>query len=123
MTSAGQQAKLPAGTKIYPSGSTLTGTEGCTTNRYHTDGIPVVVIDFSGQPSAGSVQVTRHPITGGNFQDAPYYLDLNSGQLIQNLGPIYGNGAYEVQLAYNYNLGQQKTVNANFTLGRNCPYQ
>ena len=44
VTSMGSKAQLPAGTKIYPSGSTLTGTEGCPTNQYHTDGEPVVVI-------------------------------------------------------------------------------
>src|ERR1700683_5821920 len=61
VAAAGPQAKLPAGTKIYPPGSKITGTEGCSTNRYHTDGQPILIIDYTGRPTAGSVQVTRHP--------------------------------------------------------------
>jgi hypothetical protein len=66
----GAGAKLPAGTKIYPSGSQITGTEGCPTNQYKTDGLPVVVIDYSGRPTAGSVTVVRHPATGGTFTNS-----------------------------------------------------
>ncbi len=67
VSSMGSRAKLQDGTKIYPSGSTLRGTEGCPTNRYHTDGIPVVVIDYAGRPTAGNVQGTRHPCDRRQF--------------------------------------------------------
>ncbi|HEY4741664.1 MAG TPA: hypothetical protein VIH76_13800 [Candidatus Acidoferrales bacterium] len=116
----GAGAKLPAGAKIYPSGSQLTGTEGCPTNQYKTDGQPMAVIDYSGRPTAASVTVTRHPATGGAFTDAPYYLDLNSGRTLQNLGPIFDNGTYEVRFSYNFNQGAQKTLSASFVLARNC---
>ena len=33
VTGQHSNAKIPAGTKIYPSGSTLTGTEGCSTTE------------------------------------------------------------------------------------------
>jgi hypothetical protein len=116
----GAGAKLPEGTKIYPSGSKLTGTEGCPTNQYKTDGLPMAVIDYSGRPTAGSVTVVRHPATGGTFTNAPYYLDLNAGRTLQNLGPIFDNGTYEVQFSYSFNQGAQKTLSATFVLARNC---
>jgi hypothetical protein len=116
----GAGAKLPAGAKIYPSGSQITGTEGCPTNQYKTDGLPVAVIDYSGRPTAGSVTVVRHPATGGTFTNAPYYLDLNSGRTLQNLGPIFDNGTYEIQFSYSFNQGAQKTLSATFVLARNC---
>ena len=116
----GAGAKLPAGAKIYPSGSQLTGTEGCPTNQYKTDGQPMAVIDYSGRPTAASVTVTRHPAAGGAFTDAPYYLDLNAGRTLQNLGPIFDNGTYEVKFSYNFNQGAQKTLSASFVLARNC---
>jgi hypothetical protein len=116
----GSGAKLPAGAKIYPSGSQLTGTEGCPTNQYKTDGQPMAVIDYSGRPTAASVTVTRHPAAGGAFTDAPYYLDLNAGRTLQNLGPIFDNGTYEVKFSYNFNQGAQKTLSASFVLARNC---
>ncbi len=40
VTQQHSNAKIPSGTKIYPSGATLTGTEGCPTTRYNTDGLP-----------------------------------------------------------------------------------
>ena len=39
---------------IYPPGSKITGTDGCPTTRYHTDGMIVAVIDYQGRPTAGS---------------------------------------------------------------------
>ncbi len=120
VASQGAGAKLPAGTKIYPSGSQITGTEGCPTNQYKTDGLPVAVIDYSGRPTAASVTVVRHPATGGTFTNAPYYLDLNTGRTLQNLGPIFDNGTYEVQFSYSFNQGAQRTLSATFVLARNC---
>jgi hypothetical protein len=121
VTGQHSNAKIPAGTKIYPSGSTLTGTEGCSTTRYNTDGLPIVIIEYSGRPTAGSVAVTRHPASGGNFADAPYYLDLNPGTTVQTLGPYFDNGAYDVVLTYDYNLGSGQKTSGSFTLTRSCP--
>jgi hypothetical protein len=121
VTQQHSNAKIPSGTKIYSSGSTLTGTEGCSTTRYHTDGLPIVIIEYSGRPTAGSVAVTRHPASGGNFADAPYYLDLNPGTTVQTLGPYFDNGTYDLVFTYDYNLGAGQKTSASFTLARNCP--
>lgn len=120
VTSQGSLAKLPPGAKIYPSGSTITGTEGCPTTRYHTDGLIVAVIDYQGRPNEGSVTVIRHPAPGMSFPGAPYYLDLNAGRTLQYLGPIGTNGTYDVKFSYNYSEGQQKSASATLTLARNC---
>ena len=120
VTSMGSRAKLPAGTKIYPSGSKITGTEGCPTNRYHTDGMIVAVIDYQGRPTAASVTIAEHPASGGNFERAPYYIDLNSGRTLQYLGPIFDNGTYDILFSYNYNLGNAKTATATLILDRTC---
>ena len=116
VTAQGSRAKLPAGTKIYPPGSTITGTDGCPTTRYHTDGMIVAVIDYQGRPTAASLAVTRHPATGGQFQNAPYYLDLDPGRTLQFLGPIFENGSYDIRFQYDYSLGQGKTLSASFAL-------
>ncbi len=118
VTGQGSRAKLPAGTKIYPPGSRITGTDGCPTTRYHTDGMIVAVIDYQGRPTAGSVTVTRHPANGGQFSNAPYYLDLDKGRTLQVLGPIFENGSYDVRLKYDFSLGRGKTVSATFALAR-----
>ena len=120
VTAQGTHAQLPAGRKIYPPGSTITGTDGCPTNRNRTDGMIVAVIDYQGRPTAGKIAVTRRPATGGQFENAPYYLDLDPGRTLQMLGPIYENGSYDVRLEYDYNLGQGKTDFANFVLARMC---
>lgn len=120
VTSMGSQAKLPAGTKIFPPGSKITGIEGCPTNRYHTDGMIVAVIDYQGRPTAASVTITEHPATGGNFQRAPYYIDLNAGRTLQYLGPIFGNGTYDILFSYSYNLGAGKKSSVTFILDRSC---
>jgi len=120
VTGQGSRAKLPAGTKIYPPGSTITGTDGCPTTRYRTDGMIVAVIDYQGRPTAGSVTVTRHPASGGVFKNAPYYLDLDQGRTLQFLGPIFENGSYDVRLKYDFSLGQGKTVSTTFALARSC---
>jgi hypothetical protein len=120
VTGMGSQAKLPAGTKIYPPGSKITGAEGCPTNRYHTDGMIVAVIDYQGRPTAASVTVRENPDSGGIFLSAPYYIDLNSGRTLQYLGPIFENGTYDVLFSYNYNLGAAKKSSATLTLDRSC---
>jgi len=81
----------------------------------------VAVIDYHGRPTAGSLAVTRHPASGGQFQNAPYYLDLDSGRTLQFLGPIFENGSYDIRFQYDYSLGQGKALSANFTLARSCP--
>jgi hypothetical protein len=123
VTAQGSRAKLPAGTKIYPPSSTIAGTDGCPTTRYHTDGMIVAVIDYQGRPTAASLAVTRHPATGGQFQNAPYYLDLEPGRTLQFLGPIFENGSYDIRFQYDYSLGQGKTLSASFALARSCPIQ
>jgi uncharacterized protein (DUF2141 family) len=121
VTGQGAHAKLPGGTRIYPPGSTIAGTDGCPTTRYHTDGMIVAVIDYQGRPTAGKVAVTRHPARGGQFENAPYYLDLDPGRTLQLLGPIFENGSYDVHFEYDYSLGQPKTDSATFVLARSCP--
>jgi uncharacterized protein (DUF2141 family) len=121
VTGQGSRAQLPAGTKIYPPGSTITGTDGCPTTQYHTDGMIVAVIDYQGRPTAASLAVTRHPASGGQFHNAPYYLDLDPGRTLQFLGPIFENGSYDVRFKYDFSLGQGKALSASFTLARSCP--
>ncbi|MGC1679637.1 MAG: DUF2141 domain-containing protein [Candidatus Binataceae bacterium] len=121
VTGGGPHTPLPAGTKIYPPGSTITGTEGCSTTRHHTDGMIVAVIDYHGRPTAGSLAVTRRPARGGQFNDAPYYLDLDPGRTLQFLGPIYENGTYDIRFTYDFTLGQGKKLSAEFSLARSCP--
>jgi hypothetical protein len=120
VTGMGSRAKLPAGTKVYPPGSKITGTEGCPTNRYHTDGMIVAVIDYQGRPTAANVTITEHPATGGSFERAPYYIDLDSGRTLQYLGPIFNNGTYDLLFSYRYNLGAAKKSSATLILDRTC---
>ena len=103
-------SETSAGTKIYPPSSTIAGTDGCPTTRYHTDGMIVAVIDYQGRPTAASLAVTRHPATGGQFQNAPYYLDLDPGRTLQFLGPIFENGSYDIRFQYDYSLARQKAL-------------
>jgi len=121
VTGQGPRAQLPPGTKIYPPGSTITGTDGCPTTRYRTDGMIVAVIDYHGRPTAGSLAVTRRPTSGGQFSNAPYYLDLDSGRTLQFLGPIYDNGSYDVRFAYDFSSGRGNKLSATFALARSCP--
>jgi len=121
VTAQGRRADLPPGTKIYPPGSKITGTDGCPTTRYHNDGMIVAVIDYQGEAMPGRVAVTRHPASGGQFNNAPYYLDLQKGRLLQFLGPIFENGSYDVSVEYDFTLGQGKTVSTTFVLTRSCP--
>ncbi len=121
VTAQGRRANLPAGTKIYPPGSKITATDGCPTTRYNTDGMIVAVIDYQGRPTAGSLAVTRHPASGGQYDNAPYYLDLDKGRTLQFLGPIFENGSYDVRFQYDFSLGQGKSVSATFVLARSCP--
>jgi len=120
VTGMGSQAKLPAGVKIYPPGSKITGTEGCPTNRYHTDGMIVAVIDYQGRPTAASVTISETFDSGEIFLSAPYYIDLNGGRTLQYLGPIFENGTYDVFFSYDHNMGAAKTASAKFELNRSC---
>jgi hypothetical protein len=121
VTQQHSNAKIPAGTKIYPPGSKLTGTDGCPTTQYQTNGLPIVIIDYTGRPTAASVAVTRHPASGGSFENAPYYLDFNPGRTVQFLGPWFDNGTYDVVLTYDYSLGAGQKTSASYMLARNCP--
>jgi hypothetical protein len=121
VTSQGSRAQLPAGAKIYPPDSEITGTEGCPTTPYKTDGLIVAVIDYDGEPTAASLAVIRQPASGGRFENAPYYLDLNAGRTLQYLGPIFDNGTYEMHLTWGVGQAQDKATAAGFVLSRNCP--
>jgi hypothetical protein len=121
VTGQHSNAKLPPGTKIYPPGSKLSGTDGCPTTQYQTNGLPIAIIDYAGRPTSASVAVTRHPASGGTFENAPYYLDLNAGRSIQFLGPWFDNGTYDVVLTYDYSLGAGQRTSASYTLARSCP--
>lgn len=122
VTSQGSRAQLAPGTKIYPAGSRVTGADGCPTNRYHTDGMPVLVFDYQGRPTSGSVTIVEHPARGGEFSRAPYYLDIDPGRRLQNLGPIFDNGTYDVRLDYHYAEGATKTTSATLILDRTCHF-
>jgi len=121
VTGLGSRAQLPANAKIYASGTRITGAEGCPTTRFRTDGLIVAVIDYDGPPTAGSLQVTRHPASGGNFADAPYYLDINAGRTLQYLGPIFDNGSYDLKLTWGLGQAQNEQASAGFALARTCP--
>ncbi len=120
VTTRGSRSKVPPGTKIYPPGSKIAGTTGCPTTRYQTDGLLVVVIDYNGRPTGGSIQVTRHPQTGGQFENSPYYLNLDSGRIMQMLGPIFENDTYDVKFTYDFSRGSGETTSASIVLARNC---
>ncbi|HUA33601.1 MAG TPA: hypothetical protein VMA09_08340 [Candidatus Binataceae bacterium] len=122
VTSQGSRAQLSSATKIYPPGSRVTGTEGCPTNRYHTDGMPILVFDYQGRPTSGSVTIVEHPARGGEFSRAPYYLDIDPGRRLQNLGPIFDNGSYDVRLDYHYAEGATKETSATLILDRTCHF-
>ncbi len=121
VTGQGSRAQLPPGAKVFPSGSKIAGTEGCPTTQYRTDGLIVVVIDYDGRPTAGSVtiSVVPEPQFGGR---APYQLDLDTGRTLQFLGPVFDNGTYRVTLQYFFGQAQQGSAVAEFTLDRRCPH-
>jgi hypothetical protein len=120
-TGQGSRATLPAGAKIYPPGTKIIGTTGCPTTRYRTDGLIVAVIDYEGAPTAGSLQVLRQLPSGQQFADAPYYLDINQGQVLQYLGPIFDNANYTLRLTWGLGQAQNSQAAGSFTLARNCP--
>ena len=120
VTSQGSRAQLPAGAEIYPPGSEITGTTGCPTTPYRTDGLIVAIIDYDGAPTAASLAVTRHPAAGGEFHNAPYQIDLDPGRTLQYLGPIFDNGRYDMDLIWGIGQAQNQTTSAGFTLARNC---
>lgn len=121
VTGQGSRATLPAGAKIYSPGTKITGTIGCPTTRYRTDGLIVAVIDYEGAPTAGSLQVLRLLPTGQEFADAPYYLDINQGRVLQYLGPIFDNANYTLRLTWGLGQAQNSQTAGSFTLARNCP--
>src|SRR5581483_5952761 len=102
VTSQGSKAQLPGGATIYPPGSKITGTNGCPTTPYRTDGLIVAVIDYEGPPTAASLSVVRHPASGGKFENAPYQIDLDPGRTLQYLGPIFENGTYEMHFTWGF---------------------
>jgi hypothetical protein len=119
VTSEGSKATLPADTQIHPPDSEITGTQGCPTTRYKTDGLIVAIIDYDGAPTAASLGVTRHPAAGGEFHNAPYRIDLDPGRTLQYLGPIFDNGRYELHLTWAAGQAENK-VDTEFTLARSC---
>ena len=121
VTGQGGKAKLPAGTEVYPSGSTISGTVGCPTTRYQTDGLIVAVIDYDGRPTSASLTLTEHLASGSTIDRAPYYIDLNPGRTLQFLGPVFDNGSLDMVFEYDYSLGAGQKRMGSFTLSRNCP--
>jgi hypothetical protein len=121
VTSEGSRARLPAGARVYPPDSEITGKAGCPTTRYRTDGLIVAVIDYDGPPTAASLTVIRHPASGGRFVNPPYQIDLNAGRTLQYLGPIFANGSYEMKLTWGSASAQSAATAATFTLSRSCP--
>lgn len=119
-TGKGSRASLPAAAKIYAPGTKITGTAGCPTTRYRTDGLIVAVIDYEGAPTAGSLQVLRQLPSGQQFADAPYYLDMNSGRVLQYLGPLFDNANYPLRLTWGLGQAQNSQAAASFTLARHC---
>jgi hypothetical protein len=120
VTSEGSRAVLPSGTKVLQMGSTVTGTEGCPTTPYQTDGLIVAVIDYRGRPTKASVTVTRYLGDGQPVRRAPYHLDLDGGRTLQFLGPIFDNGNYDLELSYFFGLGNEKKMTGSFKLARSC---
>jgi hypothetical protein len=119
VTGQGSRATLPQGTKIYPPGSKITGTDGCPSTQYRTDGLIVAVIDYASRPTAGSVTVSLVPAPQFG-QRPPYQLDLNTGRTLQFLGPIFENGTYQVTLEYFFGQAKTQSTFAQFTLDRRC---
>jgi hypothetical protein len=120
VTGEGSRAQLPAGTQVYSSGSKIVGTEGCPTSQNRTDGLIVAVIDYEGRPTSAALTIVENHVDGSRRDRAPYYLDLDSGRTLQFLGPIFDNGTYDLELAYNYAQGKEKSVTASFSLARSC---
>ena len=112
VTGEGSRATLPEGAKILPPGATVTGAEGCPTNRAGTDGLIVAVIDYRGRPTTASLTITRLPATDLDNRRPPYYLDLDAGRKLQYLGPLTANGAYSVALEYFFGEAATKSVTA-----------
>lgn len=121
ITGMGSRAKLPANAKIYPPGAEITGRDGCPTTQYRTDGLIVLVMDYEGRPTAGSVTITEHPAAGGSFERAPYYRDFDPGRQVQFLGPIFGNGSYDLKVEWGFAGAKGASATSSFKLKRNCP--
>ncbi len=121
VTGQGSKARLPEGTKIYPLGTKITGTVGCPTTPYRTDGLIVAVIDYEGRPAAASIALTRSSTVAGQSARAPYYLNLDAGRTLQYLGPVFDNAIYNLKLTSNV-LTQTKIdeVTGSFELARAC---
>lgn len=120
-TGRGSHATLPAAAKIYPPGTKITGTAGCPTTRHRPDELVVAVIDYEGAPTAGRLQVVRQLPSGQPFADAPYYLDIDQGRLLQYLGPIFDNAKYTLRLTWGLGEAQNSQAAATFVLARTCP--
>jgi hypothetical protein len=120
VTGQGSAAQLPANAKIVPPGARVSGTEGCPSSAFRTDGLIVAVIDYRGRPTAASVTINLVPAPqfGGR---PPYYLDLETGRTLQFLGPVFDNGTYRVTLDYYLGQAKSQSTSAQFTLDRSCP--
>jgi hypothetical protein len=118
VTGQGSKAQLPPGATIYPSGQAITGTTGCPTDPYGTTGLIVAVIDYRGRPTAASLTITQPD--AGPFGRPPYYLDLNPGRTLQFLGPMRGNGTWNLELQYFLGKAEQHVAKATLMLDRTC---
>ena len=119
VTGMGSRAELPAGTKVYPPGSKSPAPKDAHESVPHrwndrrSHRLP-------GPSNRRGVTITEHPATGGSFERAPYYIDLDSGRTLQYLGPMFSNGTYDVLFSYSYNLGAAKKSTAELVLARSC---
>jgi hypothetical protein len=120
VTGQGTTAKLPEGTKVLPPGVRVTGTEGCPTTQYDSDGLIVAVIDYAGRRTAANITVNLVPPPQFGARP-PYFFDLDAGRKLQFLGPVADNGTYSLTLEWFVGQGQRRTVTVEFTLDRNCP--
>jgi hypothetical protein len=121
VTGQGSRATLPEGTKVHPIGSTISGTEGCPTSKFRTDGLIVAVIDYEGRPTSASLTITERRADSTQRARAPYHLNLDSGRKLQFLGPIVDNGTYELALSYGLAQKNPLTASGRFVLDRRCP--
>jgi hypothetical protein len=123
VTSQGSRARLPGGTRIFPSGSRVTGKTACP-RRFGgstpLDGLLVVVLDYKGTPTAGTATLTFTPAGSGRagFPDAPYQLDVDPGRTLQYLGPRTQNGTYALKVEL-FGAAPQR-LSGKIVLARRC---
>jgi len=120
VTGMGSQGKLPAGTKIYPPGSKITGTDGCPTNRYHTDGMIVAVIDYQGRPTAASITDYRTSCAGRKLPARALLHRPEQRAHAAVSRPNFRKRRLRRPLQLQLQHGASKNASAKFALDRTC---